>query len=71
MERIDRRGGGHLGGTHLSASGLGSYIATAAEDGDFHRVLTGVGVMAAFVVGLNRLFWRRLYRLSERRYSSV
>jgi NitT/TauT family transport system permease protein len=32
-------------------------------------VLIGVVVMSIFVVGVNRLFWRRLYRLAETRYS--
>lgn len=33
------------------------------------RVLVGVIVMSVYVVGLNRLFWRRLYRLAETRFS--
>ncbi|MEV6097158.1 hypothetical protein [Nocardia sp. NPDC051981] len=31
--------------------------------------LRGVLAMSAFVVGINRLFWRRLYALAQRRYS--
>jgi NitT/TauT family transport system permease protein len=54
---------------HLTATGLGSYIAHAAEVGDFPRILIGVAVMSVYVVGLNRLVWRRLYRLAETRYS--
>ncbi|MBN9623334.1 MAG: ABC transporter permease subunit, partial [Actinobacteria bacterium] len=57
------------GGTTLTASGLGAFIAGAAEDGDFHKILAGVMVMSIYVVGLNRLFWRRLYGLAETRYS--
>ena len=34
----------------------------------FAKVLTGVVVMSVFVVLVNRLFWRRLYRLAETRY---
>ena len=57
------------GGTTLTATGLGAYIAKATETGDFHQILTGVAVMSIYVVALNRLFWRRLYRLAETRYA--
>jgi NitT/TauT family transport system permease protein len=53
----------------LIAYGLGSYIAEAAKVGDFPKVLIGVAVMSVYVVALNRLVWRRLYRLAESRYS--
>jgi len=57
-------------GTHrLTAYGLGNYIAQAAKVGNFPEVLIGVTVMSVYVVGLNRLVWRRLYRLAETRYS--
>lgn len=55
------------GDTKLEARGLGSYIANATAAGDFHRVVLGVGVMSVFVVALNRLLWRRLYALADRR----
>jgi NitT/TauT family transport system permease protein len=54
---------------HLKALGLGEYIAQAATVGDFPKILVGVAVMSVYVVGLNRLVWRRLYRLAETRYS--
>jgi NitT/TauT family transport system permease protein len=54
---------------HLTATGLGAYIYQAASTGDFPKVLVGVAVMSVYVVGLNRLVWRRLYRLAETRYS--
>ncbi|MEZ5321930.1 MAG: ABC transporter permease subunit [Microthrixaceae bacterium] len=57
------------GGTTLTASGLGAYIALASENGQFAKILAGVAVMAVYVVGINRLVWRRLYRVAERRYS--
>jgi NitT/TauT family transport system permease protein len=57
------------GGTTLTATGLGAYIAKATQHGDFHQILTGVAVMSIYVVGLNRLVWRRLYALAEARYS--
>ncbi len=57
------------GGTTLTATGLGAYIARATENGDFHQILTGVAVMSLYIVGINRILWRRLYSLAERRYS--
>lgn len=58
-----------FGGTTLTATGLGAYIAQATARGDYPRLLAGVAVMSLYVVALNRLLWRRLYRLAERRYS--
>lgn len=52
-----------------TATGLGAYIANATESGDFARVLTGIIVMSVFVVGINRLFWRRLYTVAETRFT--
>jgi NitT/TauT family transport system permease protein len=57
------------GGITLTATGLGAYIARATESGDFHHILAGVAVMSLYIVTINRLFWQRLYRLAETRYS--
>lgn len=57
------------GSTTLVATGLGAYIAEATGAGDSPRILIGVLVMSVYVVGINRLFWRRLYDLAQRRYS--
>lgn len=57
------------GGTTLTATGLGAFIAQATQDGNFTKILAGVAVMSFYVVGINRLVWRRLYHLAERRYS--
>ncbi|HEU5274121.1 MAG TPA: ABC transporter permease subunit, partial [Xanthobacteraceae bacterium] len=56
------------GNTKLQAAGLGAYIAQATESGDQPRVVLGVVVMSIFVVVFNRLVWRRLYALAERRF---
>jgi NitT/TauT family transport system permease protein len=56
-------------GMTLTAVGLGAYIKHATAVGDSARILIGVIVMSFYVVATNRLFWRRLYALSERRYS--
>jgi NitT/TauT family transport system permease protein len=55
------------GDTHLTAIGLGSYIARATEAGDFPRVVLGIAVMCVMVTLFNRLLWRRLYAFGERR----
>ncbi|MFC0543351.1 ABC transporter permease [Kutzneria chonburiensis] len=57
------------GSTTLTATGLGAYIAQATGAGDAAHILIGVAVMSLYVVGLNRLFWRRLYAIAERRFS--
>jgi len=55
------------GDTHLTAAGLGAYIATATEAGDFPRVVLGIAIMCILVTLFNRLLWRRLYAFGERR----
>jgi NitT/TauT family transport system permease protein len=55
--------------TTLTATGLGAYIVEASNGGDKAKLLCGVAVMAVYVVVVNRLLWRRLYRLAETRYS--
>jgi NitT/TauT family transport system permease protein len=56
------------GDTKLKAAGLGAFIADATEAGDYPRVVLGIAVMSIFVVVFNRLLWRPLYRLAERRF---
>jgi NitT/TauT family transport system permease protein len=53
----------------LNAYGLGNYIATASAQGRFALLIAGGIVMSAFVVIVNRLFWRRLYRMAEARFT--
>jgi NitT/TauT family transport system permease protein len=55
------------GDTHLTAAGLGAYIATATQAGDFPRVVLGISVMCILVTLFNRLLWRPLYAFGERR----
>src|SRR3989440_6582579 len=52
-----------------STFGLGASIAVAAAMGDYPTLLAATVLMAAFVVILNRLAWKRLYALAERRYT--
>ncbi len=55
------------GDTHLTATGLGAYIAAATETGDFPRVVLGIAIMCILVTLFNRLLWRPLYAFGERR----
>jgi NitT/TauT family transport system permease protein len=56
------------GNTTLKANGLGAYISEATANGDWPRIVLGVGLMSIFVVGLNRLVWRPLYDLAGSKY---
>jgi NitT/TauT family transport system permease protein len=57
------------GSTTLSATGLGTYIADATSTGDWARITLGISVMSLFVVTVNSLLWRRLYRFAEERFA--
>jgi len=50
----------------LWAHGLGAYLDKNQQD--LPRLVLGVTIMCIFVVGINRLVWRRLYRVAETRY---
>ena len=52
----------------LVADGLGAYIAEVTEKGDQPAIYFSIMVMAFFVVVINRVFWRRLYDLAERKF---
>jgi NitT/TauT family transport system permease protein len=51
-----------------STVGLGALIARAANGNDFALLLAATLAMALTVVALNRLVWRRLYRLATQRF---
>ena len=56
------------GQTH-SIFGLGASIAESAASANYPVLLAATLLMAAFVVLINRLAWKRLYTLAERRYT--
>jgi NitT/TauT family transport system permease protein len=58
----------HFQGRIVSAPGLGSTIASASDSGRFDILLASTLIMAAVVVLINRLLWRRLYRLASTRF---
>ncbi|MGH6975860.1 MAG: ABC transporter permease [Stellaceae bacterium] len=55
------------GDTTLQATGIGAYIANQTAAGDFPRIALGIAVLSLYVVVFNRLLWRRLYHLAEKR----
>ena len=58
----------HFKGETMSTTGLGATISRATETGNFNLLLAATIMMATIVVVVNRLVWRRLYRLAESRY---
>jgi NitT/TauT family transport system permease protein len=58
----------HLKGQIFTTQGLGAQISSATDGGRFDLLLLSTVVMAATVVCINRLVWRRLYRVAESRY---
>ena len=56
------------GSDKLVADGLGAYITQVTEKGDQPAIYFSIIVMALFVVVINRVFWRRLYELAERKF---
>jgi NitT/TauT family transport system permease protein len=56
------------GSNKLVADGLGAYIAQVTEKGDQPAIYFSIIVMALFVVVINRVVWRRLYDLAERKF---
>ncbi|MDE3171590.1 MAG: ABC transporter permease subunit, partial [Gemmatimonadota bacterium] len=57
-----------FGGQKRATVGLGAVIASAADHREFATLLAATFVMAAIVITINRLVWRRLYALAESRY---
>jgi NitT/TauT family transport system permease protein len=58
----------HLKGQIFATQGLGAQISSATDAGRFDLLLLSTVVMAAIVVSINRLLWRRLYSVAEARY---
>jgi len=58
----------HFKGQTYTTTGLGATISQATDQGNFDLLLAATILMAAAVVTVNRLLWRRLYTLAETRY---
>lgn len=55
-------------GQTLMTIGLGAEISSATTDGKFPIILAATILISLMVVTMNRLVWRRMYRLAETRY---
>jgi len=58
----------HLKGHIYTTTGLGATISQATDAGNFDLLLAATLMMAATVVTINRLVWRKMYALAETRY---
>jgi NitT/TauT family transport system permease protein len=58
----------HFRGQTFSTIGLGAVISQATDSGNFRLLLAATIVLAAMVVTINRLLWRRLYELASTRF---
>ena len=58
----------HVKGKTLQTIGLGAQISSATDSGRFPIILLATVFISLMVVTMNRLVWRRLYRLAETRY---
>jgi NitT/TauT family transport system permease protein len=58
----------HFKGHIYTTVGLGATISQATDAGNFNLLLAATMIMAATVVTINRLLWRKLYALAETRY---
>jgi NitT/TauT family transport system permease protein len=58
----------HFKGHIYTTAGLGATISQATDQGNFDLLLAATMMMAATVVTINRLVWRRLYALAETRF---
>ena len=58
----------HVKDRTLETIGLGAQIMSATDNGRFPIILLATILISLMVVTMNRLVWRRLYRLAETRY---
>lgn len=58
----------NFAGQTLSVTGIGALIAQATASGDYPLLLAATLTMILTVIVINRLIWRRLYRLAEEKY---
>ncbi|HTC46644.1 MAG TPA: ABC transporter permease subunit [Candidatus Aquilonibacter sp.] len=58
----------HFKGQIYTTTGLGATISQATDAGNFTLLLAATMMMAAMVVTINRLVWRKLYALAETRF---
>jgi len=59
----------HLKDQTYTTVGLGATISRATDSGNFDLLLASTIMMAIVVVTINRLLWRRMYRLAATRFT--
>jgi NitT/TauT family transport system permease protein len=57
-----------FGGQTHATTGVGALIAQATGTGDYAMLLAATLALVVTVVLINRIFWRRLYRIAEDRF---
>ncbi len=57
-----------FGGQTHATTGVGALIAQATGAGDYAMLLAATLALVVTVVLINRIFWRRLYRIAEERF---
>jgi NitT/TauT family transport system permease protein len=55
----------------LVATGLGAYITQVTTLGDWPAIVLSIVVMAAFVTTVNRIVWRPLQKVAEKRFRII
>jgi NitT/TauT family transport system permease protein len=58
----------HFKGQTFATTGLGALISQATDSGNFQLLIASTILMAATVITVNRLVWRRMYHLAETRF---
>jgi NitT/TauT family transport system permease protein len=58
----------HFKGQTFATTGLGALISQATDSGNFKLLIASTILMAAMVITVNRLVWRRMYTLAETRF---
>ena len=58
----------HVQGHTLQTIGLGAQIYAATDSGRFAMLLLAAIFISLMVITMNRLVWRKLYRLAETRF---
>ena len=46
----------------------GAFIADVTSNGDTPLIICSIAIMSLFVTIMNKLIWRKLYALAERRF---
>lgn len=56
------------GHVQLYATGLGAYIDKVYTAGDFPRLALGIAIMSLYVLVINRVLWRPLYNMADKKF---